>query len=120
MADRRACDQPLARLACAPAGASTLGKDDVEKMVSEAEKFAGEDKKKREAVDTKNQVRVVLCAPTVTGRAGCGAWGEGVGVGAGAGGGTCPARTRSCMHARTCLHPAQVSVSLRPRCACPT
>jgi molecular chaperone DnaK len=39
-----------------PAGASTLGKDDVERMVKEAEKFANEDKKRREAVDTKNQV----------------------------------------------------------------
>ena len=37
-------------------GASTLGSDEVDKMVSEAEKYAEEDKKKREAVDTKNQV----------------------------------------------------------------
>jgi heat shock 70kDa protein 1/2/6/8 len=37
-------------------GASTLDKGDVERMVKEADKFAGEDKKKREAVDTKNQV----------------------------------------------------------------
>eukprot|EP00891_Asterochloris_glomerata_P005327 jgi/Astpho2/5327/Aster-05880 len=36
-------------------GASTLGSDEVDKMVSEAEKYAEEDKKKREAVDTKNQ-----------------------------------------------------------------
>ena len=37
-------------------GAPTLGSDEVDKMVSEAEKYAEEDKKKREAVDTKNQV----------------------------------------------------------------
>ncbi|KAK9815742.1 hypothetical protein WJX72_008803 [[Myrmecia] bisecta] len=36
-------------------GASTLSGDEVERMVSEAGKFAEEDKKKREAVDTKNQ-----------------------------------------------------------------
>eukprot|EP00897_Mesotaenium_endlicherianum_P000527 jgi/Mesen1/10475/ME000083S09982 len=36
-------------------GASTLPKDEVEKMVSEADKYAAEDKLKREAVDTKNQ-----------------------------------------------------------------
>jgi len=36
-------------------GASTLSSDDVERMVKEAEKFADEDKKRREAVDTKNQ-----------------------------------------------------------------
>jgi heat shock protein 1/8 len=36
-------------------GASTLSSDDVERMVKEAEKFSDEDKKKREAVDTKNQ-----------------------------------------------------------------
>lgn len=36
-------------------GASTLPKDEVERMVSEAEKFADEDKTKREAVDVKNQ-----------------------------------------------------------------
>lgn len=41
-------------------GASTLGKDDVERMVSEAEKFAGEDKKRREAVDTKNQAESMI------------------------------------------------------------
>lgn len=36
-------------------GASTLSSDEVERMVGEAEKFAEEDKKKREAVDIKNQ-----------------------------------------------------------------
>merc|ERR1712146_197390 len=36
-------------------GASTLATEDVERMVKEAEKFAEEDKKKREAIDTKNQ-----------------------------------------------------------------
>ncbi|GFH25759.1 uncharacterized protein HaLaN_23771, partial [Haematococcus lacustris] len=41
-------------------GASTLGKDDVERMVKEAEKFAGEDKKRREAVDTKNQAESLV------------------------------------------------------------
>ncbi len=41
-------------------GASTLSKDDVDKMVKEAEKFAGEDKKRREAVDTKNQAESMV------------------------------------------------------------
>lgn len=41
-------------------GASTLGKDDVERMVKEADKFAAEDKKKREAVDTKNQAESLI------------------------------------------------------------
>lgn len=36
-------------------GASTLSKDDVEKMVSDAERFAGEDKKRKENVDLKNE-----------------------------------------------------------------
>jgi heat shock protein 1/8 len=36
-------------------GASTLSSDDVERMVKDAERNADEDKKKREAVDTKNQ-----------------------------------------------------------------
>jgi chaperone protein DnaK len=36
-------------------GASTLDKEDVERMVHEAEKFAEEDKKKRETIDMKNQ-----------------------------------------------------------------
>ncbi len=47
-------------------GASTLGGDEVDRMVGEAEKYAEEDKARREAVDTKNQVRengcsIVLC-----------------------------------------------------------
>ncbi len=37
-------------------GASTLAGDEVDRMVKDAEKFADEDKKKREAVDVKNQV----------------------------------------------------------------
>lgn len=37
-------------------GASTLNSDEVDRMVQEAEKYSEEDKKKREAVDTKNQV----------------------------------------------------------------
>ncbi|XP_078151027.1 stromal 70 kDa heat shock-related protein, chloroplastic-like [Carex rostrata] len=40
-------------------GASTLPKDEVEKMVQEAEKFAKEDKEKREEIDTKNQAESV-------------------------------------------------------------
>jgi heat shock 70kDa protein 1/2/6/8 len=36
-------------------GASTLSGDEVDRMVKDAEKFATEDKEKREAVDTKNQ-----------------------------------------------------------------
>ncbi|MBC7880009.1 MAG: molecular chaperone DnaK [Anaerolineae bacterium] len=36
-------------------GASTLSKDDVEKMVGDAERFAGEDKKRKENVDLKNE-----------------------------------------------------------------
>jgi len=36
-------------------GASTLSSDEVDRMVNEAEKFASEDKEKREAVDIKNQ-----------------------------------------------------------------
>ncbi|KAJ0750725.1 putative Heat shock protein 70 family [Helianthus annuus] len=36
-------------------GASTLPSDEVERMVAEAEKYAKEDKEKREAIDTKNQ-----------------------------------------------------------------
>jgi molecular chaperone DnaK (HSP70) len=36
-------------------GASTLSSDDVDRMVQDAEKFAEEDKKRRESVDTKNQ-----------------------------------------------------------------
>lgn len=41
-------------------GASTLPGDEVEKMVREAEKFAKEDKEKRDAVDTKNQADAVI------------------------------------------------------------
>lgn len=37
-------------------GASTLSSDEVDRMVKDAESNAEEDKKKREAVDTKNQV----------------------------------------------------------------
>ena len=36
-------------------GASTLPSDEVDRMVKEAEKFAKEDKEKRDAIDTKNQ-----------------------------------------------------------------
>ena len=36
-------------------GASTLSEDEVSKMVNEAEKFADEDKGKREAIEVKNQ-----------------------------------------------------------------
>jgi len=36
-------------------GASTLAKEDVERMVQEAERFAEEDQKQREAIDVKNQ-----------------------------------------------------------------
>ena len=38
-------------------GASTLSSDEVDRMVKDAESNAEEDKKRREAVDTKNQVR---------------------------------------------------------------
>ncbi|KAL6545704.1 70-kilodalton heat shock protein [Orobanche gracilis] len=41
-------------------GASTLPSDEVERMVSEAEKFAKEDKEKREVIDTKNQADSVV------------------------------------------------------------
>jgi len=41
-------------------GASTLDKDDVERMVKDAESFAEEDKKRREAVDTKNQAESMI------------------------------------------------------------
>ena len=37
-------------------GASTLGSDEVDRMVKDAEQNADQDKKQREAVDTKNQV----------------------------------------------------------------
>ncbi|GAA0139415.1 Hsp70 family chaperone [Lithospermum erythrorhizon] len=41
-------------------GASTLPGDEVERMVQEAEKFAKEDKEKRDAIDTKNQADSVV------------------------------------------------------------
>lgn len=41
-------------------GASTLPKDEVDRMVQEAEKFAREDKERRDAVDTKNQAESVV------------------------------------------------------------
>ncbi|CAI9287191.1 unnamed protein product [Lactuca saligna] len=41
-------------------GASTLPDDEVKRMVNEAEKFAKEDKEKREAIDTKNQADSVV------------------------------------------------------------
>ncbi|KAL6560680.1 70-kilodalton heat shock protein [Orobanche gracilis] len=41
-------------------GASTLPSDEVERMVSEAERFAKEDKEKRDAIDTKNQADSLL------------------------------------------------------------
>ncbi|KAL4601421.1 hypothetical protein ACB092_11G272000 [Castanea dentata] len=41
-------------------GASTLPSDEVDKMVKEAEKFAKEDKEKRDAIGTKNQADSVL------------------------------------------------------------
>lgn len=41
-------------------GASTLLSDEVERMVKEAEKFAKEDKEKRDAIDTKNQADSVV------------------------------------------------------------
>ncbi|XP_071715753.1 stromal 70 kDa heat shock-related protein, chloroplastic-like [Rutidosis leptorrhynchoides] len=41
-------------------GASTLPNDEVQRMVNEAEKFAKEDKEKRDAIDTKNQADSVV------------------------------------------------------------
>jgi chaperone protein DnaK len=41
-------------------GASTLPTDEVERMVKDAERFAKEDKEKREAIDTKNQADSVV------------------------------------------------------------
>jgi molecular chaperone DnaK (HSP70) len=41
-------------------GASTLGKDEVEKMVNEADRFAEEDKKRREAVEAKNSAEGLI------------------------------------------------------------
>ena len=45
-------------------GASTLGSDEVDRMVKDAEQYADEDKKQREAVDVKNQVS---CSPLLIG-----------------------------------------------------
>ncbi|KAJ8436920.1 hypothetical protein Cgig2_017345 [Carnegiea gigantea] len=41
-------------------GASTLPKEEVDRMVQEAEKFAKEDRERREAIDTKNQADSVV------------------------------------------------------------
>ncbi|KAJ6843741.1 stromal 70 kDa heat shock-related protein, chloroplastic-like [Iris pallida] len=41
-------------------GASTLPNDEVDRMVKEAERFAKEDKEKRDAIDTKNQADSVV------------------------------------------------------------
>ncbi|GFR43174.1 hypothetical protein Agub_g4224 [Astrephomene gubernaculifera] len=41
-------------------GASTLDKGDVDRMVKEAERFAEEDKKRRESVETKNQAETMI------------------------------------------------------------
>ncbi|KAL9448490.1 hypothetical protein AB3S75_015889 [Citrus x aurantiifolia] len=41
-------------------GASTLPNDEVQRMVQEAERFAKEDKEKRDAIDTKNQADSVV------------------------------------------------------------
>ncbi|KAH0941772.1 LOW QUALITY PROTEIN: hypothetical protein HID58_001409 [Brassica napus] len=41
-------------------GASTLPKDEVDQMVQEAERFAKDDKEKRDAIDTKNQADSVV------------------------------------------------------------
>jgi chaperone protein DnaK len=41
-------------------GASTLAKEDVEKMLYEAEKYAEDDKKNRETVDLKNQAEAII------------------------------------------------------------
>ncbi|GAB4844745.1 70-kilodalton heat shock protein [Ancistrocladus abbreviatus] len=41
-------------------GASTLPKEEVDRMVKEAERFAKEDKEKRDAIDTKNQAESVI------------------------------------------------------------
>ena len=54
-------------------GASTLAGDEVDRMVKDAERFAEEDKKKREAVDVKNQARGLharaqTCLPRPRGR----------------------------------------------------
>ena len=39
----------------------TLNSDEVDRMVREAEKFSAEDKTKREAIKTKNQVCSCMC-----------------------------------------------------------
>ena len=46
-------------------GASTLAGDEVDRMVKDAEQYADEDKKRREAVDVKNQAScsVLLTLP---------------------------------------------------------
>ncbi|XP_042035806.1 stromal 70 kDa heat shock-related protein, chloroplastic-like [Salvia splendens] len=41
-------------------GASTLPKDEVDRMVKDAERYAKEDKERREAIDTKNQAESVV------------------------------------------------------------
>lgn len=41
-------------------GASTLPKDEVDRMVKDAERYAEEDKERREAIDTKNQAESVV------------------------------------------------------------
>jgi chaperone protein DnaK len=41
-------------------GASTLAKEDPERIVEEAEKFAEDDKKKRDVIDTKNQAESMI------------------------------------------------------------
>lgn len=41
-------------------GASTLPKDEVDRMVKDAERYAEEDKERREAIDTKNQAELVV------------------------------------------------------------
>lgn len=47
-------------------GASTLNSDEVDRMVQEAEKYSAEDKTKREAIETKNQVCVCCACCVVT------------------------------------------------------
>ena len=42
-------------------GASTLNSDEVDRMVQETEMFSAEDKTKREAIETKNQVCSCMC-----------------------------------------------------------
>ena len=45
-------------------GASTLSKDDVDRMIRDAEQFAEADRTKREDIDTHNQVSVTTSAST--------------------------------------------------------